>query len=218
MSNNYLHYAKLADQQTRQVTQSMGDWTGFLRTAGRLYKYPFEEQLMIHAQRPDATASATHDFWNKPMNRYVKGGSKGIALLDNSGGKSKLKYVFDVSDTEDGRNNTRRPFLWELKPEHQAPVIEALKRSYELVIPDNTGDANNLGDTLFGLAQSLSARYYEDNQRDIAYAVEDSFLHGLDEFNVSVAFRDALTVSTLCLLAYIALTMVGYGFRQGCNI
>jgi hypothetical protein len=84
ISSKFLLERNLAEQQTRQVTQSMGTWTGFLSTAGRLYKYPFEEQLMIHAQRPDATACASFDFWKKPMNRSIIGGSKGIALLDNS--------------------------------------------------------------------------------------------------------------------------------------
>ena len=157
MASKYQHFADLADRQTRQVTRSMGDWTRFLNTAGRLYKYPFEEQLMIHAQRPDATACATFDFWNKPMNRYVKGGSKGIALLDNSGGTSKLKYVFDVADTEDGRNNTRRPFLWELRQEHETPVIEALSKHYDVDISDDSSD-NGLGECLYTIARNISAQ------------------------------------------------------------
>ena len=205
MTSKYTMYADLADRQTRQVTQSMGDWTGFLNTAGRLYKYPFEEQLMIHAQRPDAIACAPLEFWNRPMNRFVKAGSKGIALLDNSGGKGRLKYVFDVADTQDGRYSARRPFLWEMKQEHEAPVVEALKYSYDIDTPADSNNDYSLGDYLHTIAQSLSARYYENNQRDIAYAVEDSFLHGLDEFNVGVAFRDALTVST----AYALMTRCG---------
>jgi hypothetical protein len=172
LASKYQLYADLAERQTRQVTQSMGDWTGFLSTAGRLYKYPFEEQLMIHAQRPDATACATYDYWNKPMNRYVKGGSKGIALLDNSGGKGTLKYVFDVADTEDGRYNTRRPYLWELKAEHEKHVVEALNNAYDLSglnlshAPEHDG-VTDIGEVLFGLAQSISVRYYGDNSHDI---------------------------------------------------
>jgi hypothetical protein len=214
LPSKYQIYASLADYQTRQVTQSMGDWTGFLNTAGRLYKYPFEEQLMIYAQRPNAVAVAPLETWNKPMNRFVKQGSKGIALLDNSGGKGKLKYVFDVADTQDGRYNARRPFLWELKPEHEAPVIEALKNTFEIDDETFSGwDANNgtplhgnsLGDYLHSIAQSLAVRYYDENRHDIAYAVEDSFLDGLDEFNIRVAFRDALAVST----AYTLMTRCG---------
>ena len=204
----YQHYANIADQQTRQVTGSMQDWTGFLSTAGRLYKYPFEEQLMIHAQKPDAIACAPIEIWNKPMHRYVKRGSKGIALLDNTGSRPRLKYVFDVMDTQDGRYNPRRPFLWEFKPEHDTAVREAILNNYD--ITDLRGNPlidrnSDMSDMLFGLAQSLSARYYEDNRRDIAYAVEGSFLDGYDEFNISVAYRDALTVST----AYTLLTRCG---------
>ena len=205
MPSKLQFYATLADRQTRQVTQSMGDWMGFLNTAGRLYKYPFDEQLMIHAQRPDAIACAPLEMWNKPMNRWVKRGSKGIALIDNTGGKSKLKYVFDVADTQDGRYNTRRPFLWSVKPENETAIIEALKGTCDIDDETYEGwDVNNgtrlpgnkLGDYLHSVAQTLSVRYYQDNKHDIGYAVEDSFLDGLDEFNVSVAFRDALTVST----------------------
>ena len=189
-------YVDLADKQTRQVTQSMGDWAGFLSTAGRLYKYPFEEQLMIHAQRPDAVACASLEIWNRSMNRFIKAGSKGIALLDNSGGRSHLKYVFDVSDTQNRRFNARRPFLWEMKPEHETPVIEALKTSYDIDETVNHNNGNSLCKYLHNIAYSLSVRYYDDNKSDISYAVEDSFLHGLDEFNIGVAFKDALTVST----------------------
>ena len=112
---------------------------------------------MIHAQRADATACATFDFSNKPMNHYIKGGPKGIALLDNSGGKSKLKYVLDVSDTEDGRQNVRRPLLWEMTQEHQAPVIGALRNSYDIEAADS-GEADRLGEYIFTVAQSLAAR------------------------------------------------------------
>ena len=153
MASKLQMYADLADRQTRQVTQSMGDWTGFLNTAGRLYKYPFDEQLMIHAQRPDAVACAPLEMWNRPMNRWVKRGSKGIALIDNTGSRSKLKYVFDIADTQDGRYNTRRPFLWSVKPEHESAVIEALKNTYDIDDETYNGwDANNvtrlLGDKL----------------------------------------------------------------------
>ena len=199
MPSKYQFYAALADQQTRQVTQSMGEWTGFLNTAGRLYKYPFEEQLMIHAQRPDAVACAPIEVWNRSVNRYVKAGSKGIALLDTTGGRGRLKYVFDVADTQDGRHNTRRPLLWEMKPEHETVVRDSLLHNFD--ISDLQGNPlvdrnSDIGYVVYSLAQSLSARYYEDNSNDIGYAVEDSFLDGLDEFNVSVAFKDALTVST----------------------
>ena len=147
-------YAVLAENQTRQITGSRERWTNFLTTAGRLYKYPFEEQLMIHAQRPDATACAPLEMWNKPMNRYVRRGSKGIALIDNTGDKPRLRYVFDVSDTIDGRHNPRRPYIWEMKPEHESAVANALSNSH-----DTCNLHESIGDLIFGLAHELSARY-----------------------------------------------------------
>jgi hypothetical protein len=187
----------------------MTSWTGFLATAGRLYKYPFEEQLMIHAQRPDAVACAPLETWNKPMHRYVRRGSKGIALLDNTGGKPRLKYVFDVADTVDGRYNARKPYVWEIRSEHAAPVVDALRERFDdaLSLSDDA-DAfsghieNTLGGAIFGLARTLAARYYEDNRSDIGYSTEGSFLEDYDEFNVSVAFKDALTVSTAYALQH----------------
>jgi Type III restriction enzyme, res subunit./Methyltransferase small domain. len=146
---------------------------------------------MIHAQRPDATACAPLETWNKPMNRYVRRGSKGIALIDTTGDKPRLRYVFDISDTEDGyRNPTRRPYIWEMKSEHETAVLEVLGDTYK------TGNINeNVGDMIYDLAQELSTRYYEDNKTDIGYSVGDSFLEDFDEFNISVAYKEALTVS-----------------------
>ncbi|MCL2047146.1 MAG: bifunctional class I SAM-dependent methyltransferase/DEAD/DEAH box helicase [Defluviitaleaceae bacterium] len=190
-SKKYLHFSNLADEQTRQVTESMSSWTNFLSTAGRLYKYPFEEQLMIHAQRPNALACAPIDVWNKPMNRFVKRGSKGIALLDNTGNEPKLKYVFDVADTLDGWRNPHRPFLWEMKSEHEAPVWEALSKFYNI-----SGDCDNMGETLYGIASVAAAKYYEENKHDILFVLEDSFLAGQSDSDKCVAFVDSLTVST----------------------
>ena len=97
MNNKYQFYADLTDFQSEKITESVENWTQFLQLSGRLYKYPFDEQVLIHAQKPNATAVAPLKIWNKPMNRYVRRGSKGIALLDNKDGRQKLKYVFDVA-------------------------------------------------------------------------------------------------------------------------
>ena len=105
-------YAQMADRTAEQITGSYQKWTAFLTTAARLYKYPYNEQLMIFAQRPEATACAEYDLWNKQMRRYVRRGSKGIALVDTSSDQPKLRYVFDVSDTSGGENS-RRPYRWE---------------------------------------------------------------------------------------------------------
>ena len=124
-------YAQMADQVARQLTGSWQEWAGFLTTAARLYKYPFHEQMMIYAQRPDATACAEYDLWNNRMGRYVRRGSKGIALVDDSGDRPRLRYVFDISDTGT-REHSRTPWLWTMNEEHTAPVMAMLERNYDV--------------------------------------------------------------------------------------
>ena len=115
-------YAQMADKVATQLTGSWQEWAGFLTTASRLYKYPFHEQLMIYAQRPDATACAEYDLWNEKMGRYVRRGSKGIALVDDSGDRPRLRYVFDISDTGT-REHSRTPWLWQLEERHLAYAL-----------------------------------------------------------------------------------------------
>lgn len=122
-------YMQMADEAQRQLTGSYRGWTGFLTTAARLYKYPYAEQVMIHAQRPDATACAEYDFWNEKMGRYVRRGSKGIALIDSSGERPRLRYVFDVSDTG-GREFPKSRYLWEYREEHADAVSAMLESRY----------------------------------------------------------------------------------------
>jgi len=112
-------YSEIADYQTRNVTSSTAQWKNFLTTASRLYKYSFNHQLMIFAQRPDAVACAELETWNKPMHRYVKRGSKGIAIIDESGRNPRLRYIFDYSDTADGRYNARQLYIWQVREEHE---------------------------------------------------------------------------------------------------
>ena len=180
-------YSQIADRAASNLTGSAHDWTAFLSTAARMYKYPYHEQLMIYAQRPNATACAEYDIWNNRMGRYVRRGSKGIAIIDTAGERAKLKYVFDVSDTS-AREKTRNLNLWELRPEHINSISSMLEQSYEV-----SGD--NLPDTLEKIAAQLADEYWNDNQSDILDIVDDSFLYGYDDFNVGVAFRNAATVS-----------------------
>lgn len=182
-------YSQLADRTAKQITGSFGEWTSFLETAGRLYKYPFHEQLMIFAQRPNATACADYDLWNKQMRRYVRRGTTGIALIDTSGDNPRLKYVFDVADTG-GRENSRRPYLWEYREEHFDRVSAALEQRYDV------SGKNGLADQLENIASKLVNEYWNDNQSDILGILADSFLEEYDDYNVSVAFRNAATVST----------------------
>ena len=122
-----LSYTILSGDTARQITASREEWTNFLRLSGRLYKYPFAEQLLIYAQRPEAEACAEYDFWNKRMQRYVRRGSKGIALIDQNSGQPRLKYVFDVADT----GGKRKPYLWKYDEQrHSETVGAALEQEY----------------------------------------------------------------------------------------
>ena len=124
-------YAQMAEKVAVQLTGSWQEWAGFLTIAARLYKYPFHEQLMIYAQRPDATACAEYDLWNDRMGRYVRRGSKGIALVDDSGDRPRLRYVFDISDTGT-REHSRTPWLWQLEERHIGPLSAMLERNYDV--------------------------------------------------------------------------------------
>ena len=180
-------YAQMADQVARQLTGSWQEWAGFLTTAARLYKYPFHEQLMIYAQRPDATACAEYDLWNNRMGRYVRRGSKGIALVDDSGDRPRLRYVFDISDTGT-REHSRTPWLWTMNEEHTAPVMAMLERNYDV-------GGGDLAQQLADVAASLAEEYWTDHRQDILYIVDGSFLEEYDEYNIEVQFKSAAAVS-----------------------
>ena len=191
-------YMQMADEAQRQITGSYRGWTGFLTTAARLYKYPYAEQVMIHAQRPDATACAEYDFWNEKMGRYVRRGSKGIALIDSSGERPRLRYVFDVSDTG-GREFPKSRYLWEYREEHADAVSTMLESRYGV---DGKG---GLPDQLERIASQLAEEYWRDYKQDILAIVDDSFLYGYDEFNVGAAFQSAAAVS----IAYSLMSRCG---------
>ena len=180
-------YRQMADHVATQLTGSWQEWAGFLTTAARLYKYPFHEQLLIYAQRPDATACAEYDLWNEKMGRYVRRGSKGIALVDDSGDKPRLRYVFDITDTGT-REHSRTPWLWQLEEQHIGPVSAMLERTYDV-----SGD--DLAGQLTEVAGKLAEEYWTEHRQDFLYIVDDSFLEEYDEFNIEVQFKAAATVS-----------------------
>ena len=188
MPNKLQAYAEQAERTARQITGSHLAWTAFLTTAARLYKYPYNEQLMIYMQRPGATACAEYDFWNEKMGRYVRRGSTGIALIDASGYKPRLKYVFDVSDTG-GKENARRVNLWELKDAHTDSVSTMLERNYSV------SGKNGLAEQFESVASLLAAEYWRDHSRDILGIVADSYLEEYDDYNIEVAFKNAAVVS-----------------------
>ena len=188
MPNKLQAYAEQAERTARQITGSHLAWTAFLTTAARLYKYPYNEQLMIYMQRPEATACAEYDFWNEKMGRYVRRGSTGIALIDATGYKPRLKYVFDVSDTG-GKENARRVNLWELKDAHTDSVSAMLERNY------GVSGKNGLAEQFENVASRLASEYWRDHSRDILGIVADSYLEEYDDYNIEVAFKNAAAVS-----------------------
>ena len=155
MPSKMQFYAQMADQAAKQITGSYQSWISFLQTAGRLYKYPYNEQVMIHAQRPDATACAEYDFWNRQWGRYVRRGSKGIALIDTSGENPRLRYVFDVADTGT-RESSRAVRLWEHQEEHEPAIRDMLERSY------GVSGENGLREQLETVAAQLADEYWNE--------------------------------------------------------
>ena len=182
-------YLALAQQTAKELTRYWENWTDYLTTASRLYKYSFADQLMIYAQRPDATACADYDIWNNRMNRYVRRGSKGIALLDESSGFPRLHYVFDVSDTG-VRRNSRDPEVWQLGSDLVQPVSEMIAREYGVY-------HERLSQQISDLTGKLVDSYWDNNSGDILDIVDGSFLIDYDEAGQEFQFKSAAAISIL---------------------
>ena len=180
-------YLALAQRTANGLTRYWESWTDYLTTASRLYKYPFADQLMIYAQRPDATACADFDIWNNRMNRYVRRGAKGIALLDESSGFPRLHYVFDVSDTG-VRRNSRDPEVWQYNDDLKQPVSEMLNKTYGI-------SGERVSQQLADVAGKLVADYWDNNGGDIRAIVDGSLLMDYDEAGVEMQFKSAAAIS-----------------------
>ena len=180
-------YLALAQRTANGLTRYWESWTDYLTTASRLYKYPFADQLMIYAQRPDATACADFDIWNNRMNRYVRRGAKGIALLDESSGFPRLHYVFDVSDTG-VRRNSRDPEVWQYNDDLKQPVSEMLSKTYGI-------SGERISQQLADIAGKLVADYWDNNGGDIRAIVDGSLLMDYDEAGVEMQFKSAAAIS-----------------------
>ena len=180
-------YLALAQRTANGLTRYWESWTDYLTTASRLYKYPFADQLMIYAQRPDATACAEFDIWRNRMNRYVRRGSKGIALLDESSGFPRLHYVFDVSDTG-VRRNSRDPEVWQYNDDLKQPVSEMLAATYGI-------SGERVSQQLADIAGKLVADYWDNNGGDIRAIVDGSLLMDYDEAGVEMQFKSAAAIS-----------------------
>ena len=180
-------YLALAQRTANGLTRYWESWTDYLTTASRLYKYPFADQLMIYAQRPDATACADYDVWNSRMNRYVRRGSKGIALLDESSGFPRLHYVFDVSDTG-VRRNSRDPEVWQYNDDLKQSVSEMLAAIYGI-------SGERVSQQLADAAGKLVADYWDNNGGDIRAIVDGSLLMDYDDAGVEMQFKSAAAIS-----------------------
>ena len=196
-------YLALAQRTANGLTRYWESWTDYLTTASRLYKYPFADQLMIYAQRPDATACADFDIWNNRMNRYVRRGAKGIALLDESSGFPRLHYVFDVSDTG-VRRNSRDPERWEMNDDLFKPVSEMLTAEYGI-------SHERLSQQLVNIAEKLVNDYWDNNSGDILNIVDGSFFDDYDSSGKELQFKAAATMSvTYTLLERCGFEPEGY--------
>ena len=192
-------YASVAQRLSCQITDDFHDWTEFLKTAGRLYKYPFDQQLLIYAQRPEAVACAEADLWERRMKRRIRDGSRSIVIVDNSGTTPVLRYLFDVSDTESGAD-ARSPWLWEYREEYHDAVSAALEKRF-----GRSGE-DDMAARLDEISERLAQEFWNDHKEDILDAVPGSFLDGFDEFNVEVSFRRAASVS------------MAYALMSRCNL
>lgn len=196
-------YIALAQRTANGLTRYWESWTDYLTTASRLYKYPFADQLMIYAQRPDATACADFDIWNNRMNRYVRRGAKGIALLDESSGFPRLHYVFDVSDTG-VRRNSRDPEVWQYNDDLKQSVSEMLSKTYGI-------SGERVSQQLADVAGKLVADYWDNNGEDIRAIVDGSLLMDYDEAGVEMQFKSAAAISvTYTLLERCGFEPVGW--------
>mgnify|MGYP000376338340 CR=1 FL=1 len=206
MPNKTQECLNLAQQTAKELTRYWENWTDYLTTASRLYKYSFADQLMIYAQRPDATACASFDIWSNRMNRYVRRGSKGIALLDQSSSVPRLHYVFDVSDTG-VRRNSRDPEVWQYNDDLKQPVSEMLAATYGI-------SGERVSQQLADVAGKLVADYWDNNGGDIRAIVDGSLLMDYDEAGVEMQFKSLPpSASSICCWNAAGLSLPGGSTR-----
>lgn len=200
VSKKYHEISLLAGETARQVSKNGEEWAKYLTTAARLYRYPFDDQMLIYAQRPDAGACATMETWNEKMFCWVNRGAKGIALFDRESERPRLKYVFDVSDVHKSRRLGKDPYLWEIREEHKDAVLAQLEKTYGATDKDNSFESR-----LMEIAGRIAEDYYGELMQDMSYAKEGSFLEELDGLNVGLRLRETLSAS----IAYTLLSRCG---------
>ena len=187
------NYVELARQTMREISADGENWHAFLTTASNVYKYGFYDQMMIYAQRPDATACASFELWTNTMRRYVRRGAKGIALLDMTGDVPRYRYVFDISDTGT-RQNARTPFTWTIREENSMPIAAMLEKEYG--ISANRGLAGQLEE----IAMQKAMDYWQEHQDELRDIVDGSLLMEYDELNLELAFRNTATTGVQYML------------------
>ena len=200
VSKKYHEISLLAGETARQVSKNGEEWAKYLTTAARLYRYPFDDQMLIYAQRPDANACATMETWNEKMFCWVNRGAKGIALFDRESESPRLKYVFDVSDVHKSRRLGKDPYLWEIREEHKDAVLAQLEKTYGATDKDNSFESR-----LMEIAGRIAEDYYGELMQDMSYAKEGSFLEEFDDLNVGLRLRETLSAS----IAYTLLSRCG---------
>ena len=186
---------ELAQEHATSVSSSPRDWMGYMDTAARLYRYPFTDQLLIHAQHPQATACASLELWNEKMFRWVNRGARGIALLDENGHNTRLRYVFDISDTHMVAGG-RSPYLWQMQEHQQEEILTHLAEAYGL----EEKDTGSLSDALMAVAREMVADSLEEYLDGLEYAVEGTYLEDLDEVTIRSDFRQLATDSVYYML------------------
>ena len=199
----YVKISVLARETAKKVCRGREQWIRYLDVASRLYKYPFEDQLLIYAQRPDATACASLEMWNERMFCWVNRGAKGIALIDGESERPKLRYVFDVSDVHKARRIGKDPFIWHLREEHKEVVLAELEHIY-----GSTNDALPFENRIYEIAERIAEDFYEEAVDEVIEEAANSFLEDLDGDAVAVRFREMLVQS----VSYTILK------RCGCNM
>lgn len=199
MADKYYNIADMASSAAESITQNADAWTDYLETAARLYRYGFKDQLLIHAQRPDATAVASIEVWNIRMHCWVNQGAKGIALLDETR-KKKLRYVFDVSDVHKAKRIGILPTLWEMKEQHHEAVMKRLEDIY-----GKTDEKRPIESRMIQMAEHIAEDYTPDVLQDLVNVQDDSLLYGLDEYNLSLRLKDTMASS----IAYTLMARCG---------
>ena len=186
----------LAEIHAQEISRSPRDWTSYLDTAARLYRYDFADGMLIHAQRPEATACAELEVWNSKLARWVNRGAKGIALIDDTGPRKRLRYVFDISDTHLVMGG-RDPWLWRINKDNEDRIINHLTEIYDIDLPGKP----TLSEVLMELAKQTAEENLDDAMDGLSYEVKDSFLEELDEDTIRYQFRTLLTNSAFYMMA-----------------